>query len=62
MNAIELWQETKQVLKDMYGKRLTDGEFQAFLLVAQKLGLDPVSREIIPQVREGQGGGRWPSS
>jgi phage recombination protein Bet len=56
MNAIELWQETKQVLKDMYGKRLTDGEFQAFLLVAQKLGLDPVSREIIPQVREGQGG------
>ena len=56
MNAIELWQETKQVLKDMYGKRLTDGEFQAFLLVAQKLGLDPVSREIIPQVREGQHG------
>jgi phage recombination protein Bet len=56
MNSIELWQETKQVLKDMYGKRLTDGEFQAFLLVAQKLGLDPVSREIIPQVREGQHG------
>jgi phage recombination protein Bet len=56
MNSIELWRETERVLKDMYGKRLTDGEFQAFLLVARKLGLDPVSREIIPQVREGQQG------
>jgi len=54
--AIELWEETKRVLKDMYGKRLTEAEFAAFLLVARKLGLDPVAREIIPQVREGKQG------
>ncbi|MFM9419391.1 RecT family recombinase [Thermus scotoductus] len=56
--ANELWEETKRVLKDMYGKRLSEAEFAAFLLVAQKLGLDPVAREIIPQVREGKEGRR----
>lgn len=53
---LSLLEETKRVLKDMYGRQLTDPEFHAFLLVAQKLGLDPVSREIIPQVRTGQSG------
>lgn len=55
---LALWEEAKRVLREMYGKRLTEAEFSAFLLVARKLGLDPVSREIIPQVREGSGGGR----
>ncbi|WP_234554206.1 RecT family recombinase [Thermus caliditerrae] len=53
---LALWEEAKRVLREMYGKRLTEAEFSAFLLVARKLGLDPVSREIIPQVREGSGG------
>ncbi|MEN2981652.1 MAG: RecT family recombinase [Thermus sp.] len=53
---LSLAEETKRVLKDMYGRQLTDAEFQAFLLIAQKLNLDPVSREIIPQVRSGQSG------
>lgn len=48
--------EIKRVVKEMYGKRLTEAEFTAFMLIAQRLGLDPVSREIIPQVREGAGG------
>lgn len=56
MNEIVPFEEVKAVLKEMYGKRLSESEFAAFLLVARKLGLDPVSREIIPQVREGSGG------
>lgn len=56
MNEIVPFEEVKAVLKEMYGKRLSESEFAAFLLVARKLGLDPVSREIILQVREGSGG------
>jgi len=52
------WGEIAKVVRRTYAKDLNDAEFAAFLMVAKKLGLDPVSREIIPTIRVDKYGNR----
>ena len=48
MSDITLWQDQKQLveIKKIYGKDLTDGEWQTFLGIGRLTGLNPFTREI----------------